>query len=445
MIPLSHYAGKKVAVLGLGKSGNAAAAALRNSGADVVVWDDKATSTEGEALTHYEDWDWAHLALIVMSPGIALTHPTPHPVVALAQQHNVRLTCDISLLMEACEQATYIGITGTNGKSTTTALIAHTLRELGATVQCGGNIGVPVLGMQPFGESEVYVLELSSYQLDLMDAGRLNVACLLNITPDHLDRHGDMQGYITAKKRLFLRQTAHDTAIIAVDDDHTRAIADAMPRAVRVSAFRQSGSEFYMECGELVDASTIPEQHYDMALIATLGGAHNHQNALVAFAACRRMGYSADAIFEAMQSFEGLSHRMERVAVIDHVLFINDSKATNADAAEKSMTSFDNLYWIIGGVPKSGGITSLAPHFGRVKQAYCIGEAAEAFAATLAEHHVPHQLCGTLDVAVRQAFTDGRGQQDAVVLFAPACASFDQFANFEARGDAFKALVAALS
>jgi UDP-N-acetylmuramoylalanine--D-glutamate ligase len=250
---------------------------------------------------------------------------------------------------------------------------------------------------------------------------------------------------VAAKKHLFLRQTASDYAVIAVDDDYTRAIADANPRAVRVSAARLAGSECYMEQGELVDASTVPEQHFELGLIATLRGAHNHQNALVAFAACRRLGYAAETIFDAMKSFEGLSHRMERVATIDHVLFINDSKATNADAAEKSLTSFENLYWILGGVPKAGGIASLVPHFGRVKHAYCIGEAAEAFAATLKEHDVPYRMCGTLDVAVRQAFTDARGQQDAVVLFAPACASFDQFTNFEARGDAFKALVAALS
>ncbi len=459
MIPLPQYQGKKTAVLGLGKSGLAAAAALRASGADVAVWDDKAK--EGEDLTPYEQWDWAHLALIVMSPGIPLTHPAPHPVVALARRHNVRLTCDISLLMEACPDATYIGVTGTNGKSTTTALIAHTLRELGATVQCGGNIGVPVLGMHDAhegltsdGEARsgggsggktpstiIYVLELSSYQLDLMDAGRLNVACLLNITPDHLDRHGDMAGYIAAKTRIFHRQTQDDFAVIAMDDEHTRLIAAQLPGPVRVSAGWQPGSDYYMDDGELVDASGRIEHHFDVALIPTLKGAHNHQNALVAYAACRALGYEGAAIFEAMRSFAGLEHRMERVAFIDQVLFINDSKATNADAAEKSLTSYDRLYWIVGGVPKAGGIAPLAPHFKRVKHAYCIGQAAEAFAETLREHHVSHTISGTLEVALGQAFEVARGNQGAVVLLAPACASFDQFANFEERGDTFKKLV----
>ncbi len=440
MIPLPHFANQTVAVLGLGASGKAVWEALSASGAHVLAWDDQASSDD-IPLTPYRDWDWERLSCIVMSPGIPLHHPEPHPLVALAEEHNVRITCDISLLMEACPEATYIGITGTNGKSTTTALIAHCLQALGAEMHYGGNIGIPALVMEPLHEGGIYVLELSSYQLDLMDSGVLNVACLLNITPDHLDRHGGMEGYVAAKKRIFQGQSSNDTAIVAVDDVYTKTIAESLPHTVRVTLNPRNAASFHMEDGWIVDTSEVTEARCDLALVPSLTGVHNYQNAMVALAVCKALGYRGEDIYEAMLTFPGLPHRMEQLGIIDGVLCINDSKATNAEAAACSLDSFGQIYWIVGGVAKDGGIAALVPYFEHVAHAYCIGESAEAFAKTLAQHQVAHTVVHTLDEAVKQAFSDARGQQNAVLLLAPAAASFDQFKNFEERGNRFRALI----
>jgi UDP-N-acetylmuramoylalanine--D-glutamate ligase len=445
MIILDHYAGRTVAVLGLGASGTATVHALNAGGAHVVAWDDKA---DGACLpiplTHYDAWDWDALECIVISPGVPLHHPTPHPAVQLAHTHGVRITSDITLLMESCAQAQYIGITGTNGKSTTTALMAHCLRTMGANVQCGGNIGVPALALEPLDEHGIYVLELSSYQLDSMDSGVLDIACLTNITPDHIDRHGCMDGYVHAKERIFRGQhpQAH-AAIIAIDDEHTRHIAQHRPHAMTVSAYGTQGAAWSMDGSDMLDARAGSGEmpRYDLSIIPSLLGAHNHQNALIVMAACVAAGFDPNAIYDAMQSFGGLAHRMERVRMADHVLCVNDSKATNADAAAKSLGAYDNIYWIVGGVAKAGGIESLAEYMPRVRHAYCIGEAAEAFAQTLRGFAVECTISGTLERAVQDAFLEARGREGAVILLAPACASFDQFKNFEQRGDRFKVLV----
>lgn len=446
MIILDHYAGRTVAVLGLGASGVATVQALLAGGAHVVAWDDKADGANlAIALTHYEAWPWEELESIVISPGVPLHHPVPHPAVTLAHSHGVRITSDITLLMEACAQAQYIGITGTNGKSTTTALMAHCLRTMGANVQCGGNIGVPALALQPLDADGIYVLELSSYQLDSMDSGVLDIACLTNITPDHIDRHGCMDGYVHAKERIFRGQHPQvHAAIIAIDDEHTRHIAEHRPHAMTVSAYGTSGAAWRMEGEELIDARSGEGESYDLSVIPSLLGAHNHQNALVVMAACASAGFAPRAIYDAMHSFGGLAHRMERVRTVDHVLCVNDSKATNADAAAKSLGAYDNIYWIVGGVAKAGGIESLEAYMPRVRHAYCIGEAAEMFAQTLRGYNVLCTISGTLERAVHDAFSEARGREGSVMLLAPACASFDQFKNFEQRGDHFKELVASL-
>ncbi len=435
MIPLLQYKDKHIAVFGLGKSGMATYNALRASGADVVAWDDKAASKDGLVLIPYQEWNWEKLDALILSPGIPLYFPEPHPVVKLARKHHVRITCDVSLLMEAQKDATFIGITGTNGKSTTTALIAHCLETLGATIQCGGNIGTPVLAMDALGKGGIYVLELSSYQLDLMDVGAVNIACLLNITPDHLDRHGGMDGYVVAKERIFARQSHDDVAIIAVDDEYCKKLA-MQHDALTVSTRPSPSCAYDISDGGLRDGA----KHYPLTNMPSLQGAHNHQNALVAYGACRAAGYDGDRIIAAMQSFGGLAHRMERVGEMGGVLFINDSKATNADAAAKSLGTYENIYWILGGVAKAGGIESLTPYFGRVRHAYCIGEEVQPFTEVL-EKQLPYTVSLTLEQAVEAAFEAARHDKKAVILFAPAAASFDQFANFEVRGDSFKQLV----
>ena len=443
MITLKKYLGKKVAVLGLARSGNATIKAMQAGGAFVQSWDDSEiaqSNADASILKHYDEWDWNEIAALVVSPAILLNLPKPHPAVELARKHNVRITSDISLLMEECLDASFIGITGTNGKSTTTALIAHCLAELGARVECGGNIGVAALELAPLGAGEYYVLELSSYQLEGLDYGVLNVACFLNITPDHLERHGNMANYVAAKERIFKGQGTHDKAIIAVDDDYSLGGAARLPHAITVSS-KSNGAHYYMEDGCMIDG----ELALDLSMMQSLQGVHNHQNALVAYAALRSLGYEPTSIANSMQSFQGLPHRMERIREWDGMLWVNDSKATNADAAWQSISTYQNIYWIVGGALKQGGIDALAPLAGRITHAYVIGADTAPVAASLAEMGIAYTISGDMSQAVKDAFSDASGQQNAVILLAPAAASFDQYRNFEERGDHFRELVLGLT
>ncbi|MBY0354608.1 MAG: UDP-N-acetylmuramoyl-L-alanine--D-glutamate ligase [Rickettsiales bacterium] len=481
MILLPHYKSKKVGVVGLGKSGMATIAALEASGAQVLAWDD-GLAKKGDSpvmLTPLEAWPWEQIADLILSPGVPLTHPQPHAAVILAQQHGVRIIGDVELLLTACPHATVIGITGTNGKSTTTALIGHILQSsAGRRIQVGGNLGTPVLSFEPLAAGDIYVLELSSYQLELLDEARIHVGCLLNITPDHLDRHGSMEGYVQAKQRMFVHQHVGDTAIIGVDDAYTEAVAHELIAAgqrmvipVGVKARVAQGIE--VRAGVLRDGSAVtPLQPpggdltpspsrgegwgggaleitsdgdtLDLTPCLALKGAHNWQNAAVAFAACRAVGILPDVIADGLRSFPGLAHRMERVMSIQHVTFVNDSKATNADAAAKALGSYDSIYWIAGGLPKEGGISTLGQFFPRIRHAFLIGQAAEAFAKTL-DGHVPYTLCGTLEVATQHAARMALAHATpSAVLLSPACASWDQWPNFEARGEAFRQYAQAL-
>lgn len=459
MIVVDGFAGKRVAVLGLARSGRAAAEALAAGGATVLAWDDNRKVREAVAgelpLYDIAGADWRQIPALVLSPGIPHSFPAPHPEVVRARAAGTEIIGDIELLGRARPETRYVGITGTNGKSTTTALIGHILASAGRLVEIGGNLGTAALSLAPLGPEGTYVLEASSFQLELISSLGFDVAVLLNITPDHLDRHGDMDGYIAAKRRIFAHQGAAATAIIGIDDPICRDLCEELrrgpARVVPISVGQTVPGGVYVDQGRLVDATgPQPVRVLDLAEAERLPGAHNWQNAAAAYAAARAVGVPAAEAANAIRSFPGLAHRQELVATIDGVRFINDSKATNADATEKALLCYEAIYWIAGGLPKAGGITLLSPYFGRVRHAYLIGTATEEFAATLGSL-VPFTRCGDLATAVAAAAEaacrdSAQGTVvGAVVLLSPACASYDQFAHFEARGDAFREMVAALS
>jgi UDP-N-acetylmuramoylalanine--D-glutamate ligase len=454
-IALTHLAGRRIGVFGLARSGLATVrAAAAGGAAEVLVWDDgeaariKAEALGGRAMEP-GDWPWQGLDSLVLAPGVPLTHPAPHPIVELARQAEVEIISDIELLWREAEgQARFVAITGTNGKSTTTALIGHVLEAAGLPVSVGGNIGRAALDLEPPGDGRIYVLELSSYQLDLTRRFRPQVAVWLNLTPDHLDRHGDLAGYARAKARIFANMQGDDTALVGVDEPLMRGIAAELAAAGRpilatVSVRQDPGAELYVdEEGTLFEAG---RRAASFAELPALRGAHNCQNAAMAWGAAQALGLAGDTVLAAMASFPGLAHRMQAIGRRGRVVFVNDSKATNADAAAMALATFDPIYWIAGGKAKEGGIDSLAAFFPRIAKAYLIGSAADSFSATLAGR-VPHVIAGDLQTATRLAAADAALDERAepAVLLSPACASFDQFADFEARGDAFRRAFEAL-
>ena len=454
MINLFYMDGLPVAVMGVGKSGLATVDALARAGAEVWAWDDSQAKRDeavaaGIRIVDLNTADLSELTTIVWSPGIPHTFPKPHPVAERARQANLEIVCDIELLARSERDAAYIGITGTNGKSTTTSLIGHVMQESARRVAVGGNLGTPVLTLDPLGVGGTYVLEMSSYQLELTLSITFDVAVLLNVTPDHLDRHGGMDGYVAAKKLIFHRQTKPRTAVIGVDDAHCRAIYEEL-KAVGdqhvwpISAEGRVPGGVYAEGGWLIDDTQgKAERVADLGSFPTLLGKHNWQNAAAAFAACKAAGVPVPAIVAAMRTFPGLAHRQQLIRTLGGVRFVNDSKATNADATEKALATFDPIYWILGGRAKETGLDGLDAYMGRVRHAFLIGEATETFAAWLEARKVPHTRCGTLDVAVSRAAGLALAERlpGACVLLSPACASWDQFPNFEVRGDAFARLV----
>jgi UDP-N-acetylmuramoylalanine--D-glutamate ligase len=456
MIDLGFMTGKTVAVLGLARSGRAAALALHQAGANVLAWDDAGTArsaaqADGIPIIDLATIEWRGVAALVLSPGIPHSFPAPHAIVSRARDAGCPVIGDIELLVRAQRDCRYVGITGTNGKSTTTALIGHILAAAGTRAQIGGNLGTPVLTLAPLGADGVYVLEMSSYQLELTPSAVFDVAVLLNVSPDHLDRHGGMAGYIAAKRRIFERQTQRHVAVVGVDDADARAVAQdiAARSAVRlrpISGEQPVAGGVYVVDGVLIDDSDERRTPVmDLTQVASLPGRHNAQNAAAAYAVTRALGLDGAVIATAIASFPGLAHRQERIAEIDGIVFINDSKATNADAAARALGCYSAIYWIAGGVAKAGGIAELSGFFARIRHAYLIGEAAPSFAETLGGA-VPHSLVGDLARAVGAAFADAKqdGIAGAVVLLSPACASFDQYPNFEARGADFQRLVDAL-
>jgi UDP-N-acetylmuramoylalanine--D-glutamate ligase len=454
MTPVETLRGQSVALFGLGGSGLSTARSLVEGGAEVLAWDDSAAARDravaaGIALADLASADWRSFKLFVLAPGVPLTHPAPHWTVDLADAAGVPVVGDIELLVRErgarAPDAPFVAITGTNGKSTTTALIAHVLKEAGREVAMGGNIGVPVLDLPPPAAGRTHVVECSSYQIDLAPSLAPSVGLLINITPDHLDRHGDLSRYAAIKERLVANS---GTALVGVDDDHCRAIYARLraragaPRTLAVSGRESPEADVWVsERKVMARGETAPAA--DLHSARALRGAHNGQNAAFAYAAARALGVEREQIARAFATFPGLHHRMEEVGRLGRTLFINDSKATNADAAEKALLSFRDIHWILGGRAKAGGIEPLKPLFPRIARAYLIGEAADDFARTL-DGAVPFVRSGTLDAAVEAAAEDATRSpaREPVILLSPACASFDQFANFEARGEAFRAAVA---
>lgn len=452
MIRLDFLKNKTVVVLGLGRSGLATAKALHGSGAHVVAWDDGAIGrdqamAEGIALTPMEGLDWGPVDLLVLSPGIPLNHPAPHPAVIRAQAHSVPIVCDIDLLLQALPSATFIGITGTNGKSTTTTLLGHLLSKTHDHVQIGGNVGIPVLALEHRDAGCMYVLELSSFQLELMHTKHLDCAVLLNITPDHLERHGSMSGYVAAKKHLFSLLRPQGKAIVGVDDAHTLGIYSELSgdgiAPVPFSVTRLLDHGVSVQDGVLIDRA-CPDVSIDLTTFRSLKGQHNWQNAAAAYLVANHFNDSVASIASGLHTFGGLAHRQECVGTVDDITFVNDSKATNAEATIWALSSYQEqpVYWIAGGRAKEGGIESLEPFFSKLSHVFLIGEAAPLFAKTI-DGQVPYTTAQTLDNAVKLAHDQIKkdGVRDAVVLLSPACASLDQFKDFAARGDAFKAAV----
>ncbi len=471
MIPVTTFAGKKVAVFGLGGSGLASASALLAGGADVIAFDDDAQSVAnanaaGIPTADLHTVEWSRIAALVLAPGVPLTHPTPHWTVEPARKAGVEVIGDIELFCRERRQlaasSPFVAITGTNGKSTTTALVAHLMVSAGFDAQLGGNIGTAILSLEPPADGRVHIIECSSYQIDLAPSLDPSIGILINLSADHLDRHGTMANYVAVKERLVAGVQLHGAAIVGVDDEWCRAIAgrieQAGKRVVRVSATRELSNGIYVAGGRIMRAAPPPSPSAragearegvspvaELAGIGSLRGLHNAQNAACATAAALALGLEPAAIQAGLRSFPGLAHRMEEVGRRGAILFVNDSKATNAELAAQALACFTDIFWIAGGKPKTGGIESLRKFFPRIRKAYLIGEAADEFAATLAAD-VPHEITGTLDKALVAAARDAEASAapEPVVLLSPACASFDQYRNFEIRGAAFRDLVCAL-
>jgi UDP-N-acetylmuramoylalanine--D-glutamate ligase len=459
MIPVTSFAGKKVAVFGLGGSGLASAQALAAGGAEVVAFDDSAASidkakTAGIAVADLRTLDWAGIAALLLAPGVPLTHPEPHWSVRVARAAGAEVIGDIELYCrerrKLAPKSPFVAITGTNGKSTTTALIHHLLKSAGRSAELGGNIGTAVLTLQPPRMDHAHVIECSSYQIDLAPSLDPRVGVLINLSEDHLDRHGTMAHYAAVKERLVAGVPPDGISVIGVDDKWCLASAGRIERkggnVIRVSVRQPLPAGICVESGTIYRGAGGDDQPIaNLDGIGSLRGLHNAQNAAFAAAAALALGLDPAAIQAGLRSFPGLAHRMEQVGRKGTVLFVNDSKATNADSAAQALASFTDMFWIAGGKPKTGGITSLASFFPRIRKAYLIGEAANDFAATL-DGKVPYERTGTLDRAVEAAARDAAASalKEPVVLLSPACASFDQYRNFEVRGDRFRELVLAL-
>ena len=455
MTPVTTFAGKTVALFGLGGSGLATALALREGGAHVIACDDNPAkmaeaAAKGMETGDLRQADWSRFHSFILSPGVPLTHPEPHWSAKLAKEAGVEIIGDIELFCreraKIAPHAPFVAITGTNGKSTTTALIAHILREAGRDVQMGGNIGTAILSLEPPADNRIHVIECSSFQIDLAPSLAPTIGVLLNISPDHLDRHGTMENYAAIKERLVARA---GRAVIGIDDELSRSIAENCSAlgvdVTPISLAPMGMNGFFADGATLVHVtSSGAAAAADLSGIGSLRGSHNAQNAAAAVAVAMALDVPAERIGSGLHTFPGLPHRMEEVARRGEALFINDSKATNADSTEKALKSFDNILWILGGKSKEGGIAPLKPYFPKIRKAYLIGAASDDFAATLGRD-VAHVHCGTLDKAVGQSAADAATMNSpAVVLFSPACASYDQYPNYEVRGNHFRDLVRGL-
>lgn len=450
MTGFAPFAGQRIAVVGLGRAGLPAASRLAEWGAEVTAWDDGAAAREaaeraGLAVRDILAGPFRFDALL-LSPGIPHLLPAPHPVAARAREAGVPILADVEFLFRAVREAgsaaRFIGITGTNGKSTTTALIHHLLTQAGRLSEVGGNLGPAALGLNMLGDEGSYTLEMSSYMLERIATIRFNCAVMLNLSQDHLDRHGNMDGYAAAKARIFARQRSGDLGVLGWDDALSMRMAGAVrSRLVPISGLRAAAGGIWAEAGLLRDgAGPI----VDLRAAPALPGSHNAQNAAAAAAVALDAGLTRQQVAAGIASFPGLPHRQERVGEIGGVSFVNDSKATNADSTARALGSYERVVWIAGGLAKDGGIESLEALFPRIARALLIGRDAQMLAKTLAAHGIPHEIAGTLEQAVPAAAAFARAASVPVVLLSPACASFDQFSGFDARGERFRALVRGL-
>ena len=409
-------------ILGYGRSGKESERHLLSQGRNVIIYDD--------SLSEKPQINWGQIKVVVQSPGIA----SCHPIAIAARNAEIPICTDINLLQKRNFGAKYIGITGTNGKSTTTALIGHILKQCGAKVAVGGNIGTPSLALEELGASGWYVLELSSYQLELSENINLDIAVWLNITPDHLERHLTMESYVAAKERIF-NQAKY--ACIAVDDNYSRAVEAnlSIPHQTIASEFKNCPANLWIDASGMLH---VNGQLFDLKELNTLKGVHNWQNVALAFAAALQIIADSKKIWQSIQSFPGLPHRQQLVVKTPSIEFINDSKATNADACEKALKTFidKKIFWIVGGKAKTDGIENLHTYFPHIKKAYLIGDSKDRFAKDLCGK-LDFEKVVTLEAAVSCAYNDAKSEENAVVLLSPACASFDQFRDFEHRGDEF--------
>lgn len=463
MIIVNSFKNKKVALFGLGGSGVATAKSLLAGGAEVVAWDDKMETVEktrGQNIpvSDLHNVDWSKISALVLAPGVPLTNPEPHWTVKLAKAAGVEIIGDIELFIRernaylkhhklSDEDMPFIAITGTNGKSTTTALINHLLNESGKLSEMGGNIGTAILSLEAFEKNRFYVIECSSFQIDLTPSINPTVGILLNISPDHIDRHGTFAHYCEIKKRLV---NGAKTSLVAVDDENSTKIYEELLNAhhnvLPVSKEKVLKSGYYAVKDELFSVENgKPEARLSLSGISSLRGSHNAQNALMALATLDILKIKPVELQRIFASYVGLPHRMQQVRKIGNALYVDDSKATNAEASAPALATFDHIYWIIGGLAKEGGITALKDHFPKIRKAYLIGDAAEDFARTI-NGAFPISMSGTLEKAVQEAHQDAGADkaEEVAVLLSPACASYDQFKNYGARGDAFKAFVKAL-
>ena len=448
--PFTPFPGARIAVVGLGRAGLPAARRLAAWGAEVTVWDDRPearAAAEAAGLVVKDPASGPFRAdALLLSPGIPHHLPAPHPAAAAAAAAGAPILCDVEFLYRAVlashSKARFVGVTGTNGKSTATALIHHILRGTGMACEVGGNLGPAALDLNILGSEGVYTLEMSSYMLERIATLRFNVAVMLNLSPDHLDRHGNMAGYAAAKARIFARQAPDDVAVLGQDDAMTAQLgAGLAARMVPISGFTPQPGGVWAEGRMLRDDTG---SLLDLAEAAALPGVHNAQNAAAAAAACIALGVTRADIARGIASYSGLPHRQEIVAQAKGVVFVNDSKATNADSAARALASYERVIWIAGGIAKEGGISPLAPFFPRIAKAFLIGRDAPAMAATLREAGVAHEIIGTLEAAVPAAAQAAFAGTAPVVLLSPAAASFDQFSGFDARGDRFRELAQAL-
>ena len=462
MIDVKNYVktlgGKPVAVFGLGASGLSCIRVLTAAGASVTAWDDraethKAAKEAGAKLAALDEKNIGKFAALVVAPGIPLRGDNAHPVVQAARQAGVEILGDVEILHRTHHKRKTIGVTGTNGKSTTVTLISHILNTCGVSVALGGNIGTPVLDTKKPAKDGAFVIELSSFQIDLCPSFAPDIGVLLNITPDHIDRHGSVEEYAAIKERIFANPEG--VAVIGVNDDHSRAIYERLKtqegrRVIPVCVGDNCENGVFVTDSVLYDATAgQPQEIGSLNSITTLHGVHNHQNVAAAYAVSKLFDIAPQDILDAVKSYPGLAHRQFPVRVINGVAYINDSKATNAEAAGKALACHKNIYWIVGGRPKEGGLSGLEQYAGSIKHAFLIGEAADDFAAWMENHQIPHHISGDLGTALLEAHSmaqAGRGQPGGggAVLLSPAAASYDQFRSFEHRGDTFTDLVNAL-